>query len=489
MTKVHSENYYLQAASDLVSKGAVDTAIQLLVDASSKLSDSARILNVLGKLYLKTNRPKEAAECFEKSLKLNVIDDVPTEADFCYLSGQAESLAEPEYSYDEPTEHIPEPGIQKRKKLSLRKERGCSEFTRPEVKTVLVESSVVLVEENSVVEQSIDERDLKETTLQAMVLPEPEPVLQFNEFLDIQYDDEDELNSEEYWTGEVEKSEEELLVEEESDLIKEKLEEPDLIDSSIDIDDEVDIYDFWDEADELEEDVDDILFEEGGVLSTELTKENRARQVAIALVDKVGWEIDNVDFITEVFIENGWGQARAALEREIDLGLVREELELAFYIKCLWKECDRYWISFPRMGSVKESTDATFKNCSWKQVLRLIRIFPDIPVVEEITEFLESEFEYWYADRKLRYRFRSYSDYLFKYRLNDSIYTISISAPWRFESALEYDELTSDCFTFSHSDEVVFLKNNGIDLLGRHAPNNSYVTDNQFDYYQLGVED
>ncbi len=175
VANVYGENYYLQAASDLVSKGAMNSAIQLLVDANSEFPDSTRIINVLGKLYLKTNRPKEAAACFEKSLKINTIDDLPTEADFSYLSEQAESLTESEYSYDEPAEYIPEPDIQKRKKLSLRKEKGCSEFTRPEVKTVLVDSSVDLVEENSVVEQSIDEIDLKDTNLQTMVLPEPEP--------------------------------------------------------------------------------------------------------------------------------------------------------------------------------------------------------------------------------------------------------------------------------------------------------------------------
>lgn len=490
MTKEHRENYYLQTASDLVSKGAMDSAIQLLVDANGELPDSTRIINVLGKLYLKTNRPKEAAACFEKSLKINIIDDVPTEADFCYLSEQAESLTESEYSYDEPDKYIPPSYVPKKPQLSLSKNDGSTESKKPEITRDFIKSENIIVEKNTTIEQSIDESSSEDTHIHKIVVIEPEPVLQLNKFLDIQDDvDEGEISLEDDWAGEVKSSEEELLLEEEDDLIEENLEEPDLLDSSIDTDDEVDIYDFWDEADELEEGVDDVSFEEGGVLDTELTKEGRARQVAIALVDRVGWEIDDVDFITEVFIENGWGQARAALEREINLGLVREELELAFYIKCLWKECDRYWIAFPRRGSVKETTDATFKNCSWKQVLRLVRIFPDIPAVEEITDFLESEFEYWYADTQLRIRFRSYSDYLFKYRLNDSIHTINISDPWRFELALENDELSSDCFSLSHSDEMKFLQNNGIDVFGRDAPKNYYATDERFDYYQQSMEE
>jgi hypothetical protein len=486
--KEHSENYYLQTASDLVSKGAMDSAIQLLVDASGEFPGSTRIINVLGKLYLKTNRPKEAAACFEKSLKINTIDDVPTEADFSYLSEQAESLTESEYSYDEPAEYIPCQEIRNNKKLSLRRDEGYSESKIPKVKKVLVKSSIGLIEENSAVEQSIDESDLKDTNLQAVTSQEPEPELQLPIF---ETEIDDDLDGD--WLDDLEVIDAQIIEDEETDLIERNVEDTELFDANVetdvDVDDEIGIYDFWDDAEDLEGEADYTAAEELGALADELTIEDRARQVAISFVDRVGWHKSDIDFITDIFIENGWGQARVALEREVNIGLTREELELAFYIKCLWKECDRYWISFPRMGSVKESTDATFKNCSWKQVLRLVRIFPDIPVVEEITEFLESEFEYWYADRQLRYRFRSYSDYLFKYRLNDSIYTISISAPWRFESALESDELTSDCFTFSHSDEMVFLRNNGIDVLGRHAPNNSYVTDNQFDYYQLDLEE
>ncbi len=207
--------------------------------------------------------------------------------------------------------------------------------------------------------------------------------------------------------------------------------------------------------------------------------------MAISLIDRVGWEKDDISFITEIFIENGWSQARAALEREINLGTSREELALAFYVKCLWKECDRYWILFPKLNSVMETTDAVYKNCSWKQALRLVRVYQDLPTPEELFDFIEFEFDRFYENRELRTKFRSYSNYLFNYRLNDFINTINLSTPWGFYWAPEIDELESFNLSLTHSDEVMLLREHGIDVHGHFTQKSYYTSDKSFDRFDV----
>ena len=479
-----NENHYLRLASEAVSRGEPISAIQLLIKASTKYPTSSRILNALGKLLLKTNRPAEAAAYFKKALSLNTIQDLPTDDDFDYLSEQAESLQENEYSYDEPEEDAQLPIKRKTIKLKERSgENSTKKIIRIKKRTVIKPSDethgVDLEQDDSFVDVE-SSTDVFES-LNIVAEPEPEPEVidseDVNDVLDILEQDEDNLENDDFFY------EEEISTDLEAfDIGVEQSEKDKLpVGEGVDDDPEFDIYDFWDDAEEAEDEIDDEPDLESGTLGSELTLEERARQVAISLVDRVGWEKDDISFVTNIFIENGWKQARVALEREINLGATREELSLAFYIKCLWKECDRYWICFPKLSSVIETTDAAYKNCSWKQALRLVRVFQWLPTEEELYDFLEFEFNKWYENSGLRTKLRSYSNYLFKYRLNEIIGTINISIPWEFDQAPEVDGLESLNLSFTHSDEVMLLCENGIDVHEHFTPKSYYASDKPFD--------
>lgn len=480
------ENHYLRLASEAVSRGEPISAIQLLIKASTKYPTSSRILNALGKLLLKTNRPVEAAAYFKKALSLNTIQDLPTDDDFDYLAEQAESLQEEEYRYDEPEggEQLPI----KRKTIKL-KERSGGNATKKIIrikKRIVIKPAdetheVALDQDDSIIDDESSTDVFESLNIIAEPEPEPEPEVidseDVNDVLDILDLDEDNLENDDLCYEEETNTDLEAF-----DIEVDRSETDKLpVSEGVDDDPEFDIYDFWDDAEEPEDEIDDESDLESGALDGELTLEERARQVAISLVDRVGWEKDDISFVTDVFIENGWKQARVALEREIILGATREELSLAFYIKCLWKECDRYWIYFPKLSSVQETTDAAYKNCSWKQALRLVRIFQCYPSEEELYNFIELEFDNWYENKYLRTKFRSYSNYLFKYRLNDFIDTIDISNPWEFGRATEIDGLESPKFSLVLSDEVMLLRECGIDVHGNFTPKSYYTSDKSFD--------
>jgi hypothetical protein len=126
-----------------------------------------------------------------------------------------------------------------------------------------------------------------------------------------------------------------------------------------------------------------------------------------------------------------------------------------------------------------------YKNCSWKQALRLVRVFQDLPSQEEVFDFIELEFDTWYENTGLRVKFRSYSNYLFKYRLNDLIDIINMSIPWGFDWAPEIDNLESFNLSLTHSDEVMLLRESGIDVHGHFTPKSYYTTDKSFDHLDI----
>ncbi|MFM9597810.1 hypothetical protein ACKI1O_51965, partial [Streptomyces scabiei] len=83
-----------------------------------------------------------------------------------------------------------------------------------------------------------------------------------------------------------------------------------------------------------------------------------------------------------------------ALEREVAEGATLDELMLAFEVKNLWLDSPRYWIAFSKAYVSGESTDAIYRHFSWRQALRLIRTFTDLPSFEEVYDLLEQEFDY-----------------------------------------------------------------------------------------------
>lgn len=147
-----------------------------------------------------------------------------------------------------------------------------------------------------------------------------------------------------------------------------------------------------------------------------LSRWERAQQIAIEVIYNTNWPGKNLSFLTEIFFENGWGAARVVIEKEIINGTTIDELILAREFKDIWKNCDRYWITMYKLGSLNQITDATHKQMSWSQALKIIRCFNWTPSIEELEVFLDDEFEYWYQHSIMRKAFPVFMKYLCYYR-------------------------------------------------------------------------
>ncbi len=243
-------------------------------------------------------------------------------------------------------------------------------------------------------------------------------------------------------------------------------------------DNEADLYDFWDdESDEPEDDSED-----SSVLENQLTREERARIVAVECILEFNWHTKKLPFLIEVFSTPGWSSTRRALEREVNAGATVDELELAFAVKRLWQESSRYWITFSKAWASGESADATYRHCSWKQALHLVRLFEQLPTLDEVYDWLEREFEYWYHNRILRLCFPAFNKYLFLYRLNSRNETSMFNA---FDLPEEHDGLEAEWLSQPHSNPMEKLNALGIDLVEKYTTKSYYASDLYTDEYML----
>jgi tetratricopeptide (TPR) repeat protein len=176
----------------------------------------------------------------------------------------------------------------------------------------------------------------------------------------------------------------------------------------------------WDDLDEFDElDEQDTIDTFAYHILTEgkLNRSERARQIATEIVKTYEWGKENLPLLQQVFMENGWSAARVSIEREINKGLLPEELQLALVIRQLWTDNQQYWISFIHVTSNQDGqqTRAAYKNMSWPESLRIIRSFNNTPSEEEIQLFLEQIYDDWYCSQKLQRQYKAFIRYL-KYR-------------------------------------------------------------------------
>jgi len=148
--------------------------------------------------------------------------------------------------------------------------------------------------------------------------------------------------------------------------------------------------------------------------STKISRSERAKQIAVAVMSTHHWDIKNIGLLQQVFYENGWGAARVAIEREIQRGLMPEELELAVFVRKLWTENPQYWISFIHVKSSLEyqTTRDAYKNMSWSEALRVVRLFNSLPCDTEIQNFIDTIYDDWYCSTRLQRQFKSFMHYL-----------------------------------------------------------------------------
>lgn len=175
----------------------------------------------------------------------------------------------------------------------------------------------------------------------------------------------------------------------------------------------------WDDYDDLDEFDEQAQREDIEHSRTDgaISREMRARQIAVEVLAKCDWHPSSINLLQQVFVENSWGLARVAIEREIEKGLLPEELALARAIRKHWFDNERYWITFARIkkNGLHMQADAVYRQMSWAEALRIVRCFPSLPAVDEVLYLIEETYEWWYSNQNLCRNFKTFFKFL-KYR-------------------------------------------------------------------------
>ena len=229
------------------------------------------------------------------------------------------------------------------------------------------------------------------------------------------------------------------------------------------------LFDFWQEEPEevdLEEDINELA------AVVRIGREQRARQIAAECLVEWDWDKQELEMLSNLFVENGWARCRRTIEREVKLGLSPAELALAADIRRYWKDCERFWAFFPWNVDQTRNAIARYSNISWIQVIEMIRCFYNLPDLDELLELLDTEFECWYASDILRGRYPAFVFYLRYYRFNGDFPNLPVEEAASFDVAVVRDGLSAPELTQPGSDECNKLMEMGVDVYRCYQPRN-----------------
>jgi hypothetical protein len=239
-----------------------------------------------------------------------------------------------------------------------------------------------------------------------------------------------------------------------------------VIEEAKSIEDEFD-WDGIEDFDDIDEqDIVPFLQDYEVITGGKVSRIERAKQIAVDVIQSYDWGIQNIGLLQQVFYENGWAACRVAIEHELVRGLTPDELELAIFVRRLWIENQQYWISFIHVTSnlPGQETRAAYKCMSWREALRIIRIFNQIPSEEEIQLFIDDIYDDWYCSPISQRQYKAFIRYL-KYRTGSVRHTLPANEWFSFNTPVEEDN-----FIELPRDEIKqvkgfnALKDQGIDL-------------------------
>lgn len=168
-----------------------------------------------------------------------------------------------------------------------------------------------------------------------------------------------------------------------------------------------------------------------------VTLEERARQKAIEFVQQVDWcPKQDLDMVTNVFIDYGWGPTRFALKRLISYGLESEELRVVYDVKKVWQRNDYFWISFNKNC---EDFALSHHVMSWNVAFRISRAFKSYPDAEEIEGVLERLYEFWMSKFHLKLSYRTFLKFIWTWAFEPKRVL-----PSEYTYVFELNEMTPD---------------------------------------------
>lgn len=455
----------LQEVNKLVSTGLRKSAIDLINEYLEDYPNDSSVLSALGRIYLLEKKPEQAVKYLQLALETrqtglatnNVVTsygfDELDHDDLDYIDNSA-TEDELDFSYENEDGHQFS-AISKQNYRDNADNQIIGPISREESEQTNENVFFQLtteVSQESVFKSDEDENDFDPelieiyatTTLdnEDYVLPYQSDLFDelFNEIVDIPDFVDDDIESDEA---------EETVVIEETKSIEDEFDW-----------DGIEDFDYIDEQD-IAPSLQDYEVITGGKVS----RIERAKQIAVDVIQAYDWGIQNIGLLQQVFYENGWGACRIAIERELVRGLTPDELELAIFVRRLWTENQQYWISFIHASKQPgQETRAAYKCMSWREALRIIRVFNHLPCDEEIQLFIDNIYDDWYCSPNLQRQYKAFIRYL-KYQTGSVRHTLPADEWFSFITPDEEDgliELPRDDIKLAKG--VSALKDQGIDL-------------------------
>lgn len=487
----------LSQVNQLVIQGLRQAAIDLLEEAVSDAPNDTSLLSTLGRVYLLDRQPDKAVIYLRRSLAQTnsnpvVEDDYSpeafTDADAEYLEQRADERSNEEFSIlDDADDAAPVDRTQELKSRTLhlnrsrsnqgeeaapkgtepkitvikngRKAVETSPQTNPEEDASLLSENEPSLFEDPSEQEVATERGEIEVKRPREVLPlkpdaappsKPEDAIVPHapklvddpeaEQLTISYDDDLDGGEEDVDLSPIESGNLDFVELDEDEDLDDDLDEigpgTDLIENASLADDFISEDFGWEDLDYFEEDA-SRENEDEELAQTGLTRAERARQTAVEVLNRVGWDRKYLMLLETTFVESGWGAARVAIEDQIERGAVPEEIMLARQVRSIWFNNEHLWTSF-RMKSNAPfmQAEAVYKNFSWADALRLIRCFPSVPDQEEVESFIDYVYDEWYSNDRLRRHFKAFLKY-FRYRIIATKRTLPGDVGFLFSSPIE----------------------------------------------------
>lgn len=127
-------------------------------------------------------------------------------------------------------------------------------------------------------------------------------------------------------------------------------------------------------------------FRRGAQHKESITRKQRAMQEAIKLGMRFGWGEEGIEYLADVFERHGWSRSKVVIERELEAGLLPDELRLAFAARDIWRGYPEFAVS---------TGNFPYFMPSWTLALKIVRSFRSYPDVDEIEMFLVDVFVEW----------------------------------------------------------------------------------------------
>lgn len=134
-----------------------------------------------------------------------------------------------------------------------------------------------------------------------------------------------------------------------------------------------------------------------------ITREDRAKQIAIEVGKRYGLNHDGINLLSEIFGRHLWSRAKLAIETLLSSGVSMDDLRLAYQVRIVWAEHEEFsenLIGYP------------YPALPWSMALLLASAYSSVPAIEEVEMALNEIYLDWYASRSTVRVYPSFKQYL-----------------------------------------------------------------------------